>query len=279
MDSFNLRYIKTSGFITICVILGLLLYFTNEYVNSHWGVSFSVFAFVTTAFAITNRYLWNIRPFSWLYNVPDVSGTYEGTLQYEFRDDNCEVVQGKLEHIKVITQTGSDVVINSWTKKNDGTMSSKSTSIEASIIKEKDGSFSLIYNYLNDGSFEQGFSPHYGTEIFKLITDETEKFSEAETEKFIIGVAENAAKESVKIYNNPPITNLSDDIKYDMAVVTSHVVDRAKAMGAKVPEWDSKSVWKDFKEKGLGRRANERDKDKIEKDAFKRERRALSIQC
>ena len=30
-------------------------------------------------------------------------------------------------------------------------MSSKSTSIEASIVKEKDGTFSIIFNYLNEG--------------------------------------------------------------------------------------------------------------------------------
>jgi hypothetical protein len=74
-----------------------------------------------------------------------------------------------MEHVKVIVQNGSDIVINSWTKKNDGSISSKSTSIEASIVKEKDGTFSIIYNYLNDGNFELNFSPHYGTEVLKLL--------------------------------------------------------------------------------------------------------------
>lgn len=104
-----------------------------------------------------------------MYNVPDFSGRYEGTLYYEFRNEKCEVISGLLEHIKVVIQNGSDVVINSWTKQKDGAMSSKSTSIEASIVKEKDGTYSLIYNYLNDGNFELGFSPHYGTEVLKLI--------------------------------------------------------------------------------------------------------------
>ena len=104
-----------------------------------------------------------------MYNVPDFSGRYEGTLYYEFRNEKCEVISGLLEHIKVVIQNGSDVVINSWTKQKDGAMSSKSTSIEASIVKEKDGTYSLIYNYLNDGDFELGFSPHYGTEVLKLI--------------------------------------------------------------------------------------------------------------
>jgi hypothetical protein len=29
-----------------------------------------------------------------MYNVPDFSGRYEGTLYYEFRNEKCEVVSG-----------------------------------------------------------------------------------------------------------------------------------------------------------------------------------------
>ena len=31
-----------------------------------------------------------------------------------------------------------------------------------------DKHFRLLYNYLNEGSTEQGFPPHYGTEILKV---------------------------------------------------------------------------------------------------------------
>jgi hypothetical protein len=169
IEKFNLRYLKPSAFIFICVVLGVSLIAANNYINSHWGISVSVFAVIGALFGIINSYLWNKKPFCWMYNVPDFSGRYEGTLYYEFRNEKCEVVSGMLEHIKVVTQNGSDVVINSWTKQKDGALSSKSTSIEASIVKEKDGTYSLIYNYLNDGNFELGFSPHYGTEVLKLI--------------------------------------------------------------------------------------------------------------
>jgi len=169
MEKFNLRYLKPSAFIYICVLLCIALIAANKFINTHWGVSVSVFAIIGGLFSIVNNYLWNVRPFSWMYFVPDFSGRYEGTLRYEFRNEKCETITDTLEHIKVIVQNGSDVVINSWTKKKDGTMSSKSTSIEASIIKEKDGTFSLLYNYLNEGNFELGFCPHYGTELMKLI--------------------------------------------------------------------------------------------------------------
>ena len=169
MEKFNLRYLKPSAFIAICLLLGITLFAANKFSNSHWGVSFSVVAVTGGIFGFVNSHLWNCRPFCWMYSVPDFSGRYEGSLHYEFRNENCELVTDTLEHIKVIVQNGSDIVINSWTKKKDGSMSSKSTSIEASIVKEKDGTFSLIYNYLNEGNFELGFCPHYGTEIIKLI--------------------------------------------------------------------------------------------------------------
>lgn len=175
MNKFNLRYVEPSGFITVCVILGLIIYLSNKYINNHWGISFSVVAITTGVFVLINNYLWNIAPFSWLYCTPDFSGRFEGTLNYEFRNDNSEKVVGELDHIKIIVQNGSDIVVNSWTKMKDGAMSSKSTSIEASIVKEKDGTFTLIYNYLNDGNFELDFSPYYGTEVLKLIKNGNKK--------------------------------------------------------------------------------------------------------
>jgi hypothetical protein len=175
MEKFNLKYVKTGAFIPICIICGLLFYFSNEYILDHWGTSFSVFAMAGGLFALINSYLWNIKPFSFLYNVPDFSGRYEGKLTYEFRNEKNELISDSLDHVKVIVQNGSDIIINSWTKKKDNTMSSKSTSIEASIIKERDGTFTLLYNYLNDGNNELGFSPHYGTEVMKLIENKKEK--------------------------------------------------------------------------------------------------------
>jgi hypothetical protein len=169
MEKFNLKYLRPSAFIFISAILVLALYAANKYVNNHWGISISIIGIVSGLFALINKWLWNIKPFCWMYSVPDFSGRYQGTLLYMYRNEKNEIVSDSIEHIKVITQNGSDIVISSWTKETDGTISSKSRSIEASIVKEKDGTFSLIYNYLNEGNFEPGFCPHYGTEILKLI--------------------------------------------------------------------------------------------------------------
>lgn len=175
MEKFNLRYLKPSAFIVICAVLALTLFAANKYLLAHWGVSFSVFALIGGLFGLVNSYLWNVKPFCWMYSVPDFSGRYEGTLKTDFIGENGRVVKLTLGHIKVIVQNGSDIVLNSWTKKEDGTMSSMSTSIEASIVKEKDGTYSVIYNYLNEGNSELGFAPHYGTEILKMVENDDGK--------------------------------------------------------------------------------------------------------
>src|SRR5690606_31639097 len=118
---------------------------------------------------ITN-YLWKYKPFSWLFWIEDFSGRYEGRLIYQFLDENGDLQTGQLEHIKIISQTGSTINITSFTKKADGSMSSPSSNKGMYIERTQDGQhFNLIYNYLNEGSTEQGFPPHYGTEVIKFI--------------------------------------------------------------------------------------------------------------
>jgi hypothetical protein len=175
MEKFNLRYLKSSAIIYVIGFLVIALYWASNYIDNRWDISISVFAIVLGLLAFINKWLWNKKPFCWLYCVPDFSGRYQGTIFCEFRNEKNENISTNLEHIKIINQNGSDVIINSWTRQKDGPISSKSTSIEASIIKEKDGTYSLIYNYLNEGNCESGFNPHYGTEVLKLIENESEK--------------------------------------------------------------------------------------------------------
>lgn len=175
MEGFSFRYVKPQALIVCVVLLGSLLFAANKFLGEHWSVSFSVFGFIGGLFALINSYLWHIKPFSYLYSIPDFRGRYEGEIKYEFKNENCEIIKGTLKHVKVIHQNGSNIVVNSFTKKEDGSSSSNSLSIDASIVKEKDGTFKLIYNYLNDGNADLGFPPHYGTEILKHIVDKKKK--------------------------------------------------------------------------------------------------------
>lgn len=173
MEKFNLRYLKPGAFIIACAVLALTLFIANKYLTSHWSISFSIFAALSGIFAFINIYLWNIKPFCWLYAVPDFSGRYTGQLTYEYRNENGVMVSDTLDHIKVVRQNGSDITINSWTKTKEK-KSTESKSIEASIVKENDGTFKIIYNYINEGN--SGFAPHYGTEVLKVIENGEGKY-------------------------------------------------------------------------------------------------------
>jgi hypothetical protein len=176
MQNLNFRYVKAQALIVVIAIFAAALFAVNNYVSSHWGISFSVFAALGFLFGLINTYLWNVKPCSWMYDVPDFTGRYEGKLKYEYRNEKCELISDSLGHVKIIKQNGSCIVVSSFTFKSNGELSSASTSLEASIVKERDGTFSLIYNYLNEGNSELGFSPHYGTEVLKLIDSDDGKY-------------------------------------------------------------------------------------------------------
>lgn len=168
MSNFNLQYLKPSAFISLCVVMVLGLGIINKYLSNHWGATISVVAIISGLLTLVDRFLWNKKPFCWLYDLADFSGTYSGTLTYRYRNENFETITNTLKHTKVIYQNGSTIKVESWTIKEDGSKSSISTSETASIIKKENGTYCLIYNYLNEGSHSQEFSPHFGTEVLKL---------------------------------------------------------------------------------------------------------------
>jgi len=169
------KYYKPGTLVALLVILAILLFLAKDY----WGISFSIISIISGLLIVIDKWLWKFRPFLWLFWIDDFSGRYEGFLEYEYRDENCQIKTGNLKHSKVIHQTGSKITIFSFTIKPDGTDSSLSESQGLYVEKTNgDNHFNLIYSYLNQGSQEQGFSPHYGTEIIKVIgTKENRKLS------------------------------------------------------------------------------------------------------
>jgi hypothetical protein len=166
MNNGYLRYYKPGVLITLVAALAISLFIAKE----NWGLSFSIVSLITGLLILINTCLWKTRLFSWLFWVDNFSGRYEGSLEYEYRDENCELKTGTLKHVKIIHQSGSEISIFSFTIKPDGTQSSLSKSLGVYIEKINGGDhFQLIYSYLNEGSPEQGFPPHYGTEIIKFI--------------------------------------------------------------------------------------------------------------
>ncbi len=161
-----LKYYKSS---VLIFLIGILLFIVLT-AKDYWSLSISVFSIVSTLLILITTYLWKYKPFIWLYWVDDFSGRYEGVLSFQYRDESGKIKTGELKHVKLINQSGSRITVSSFTIKQDGTKSSLSVSKGMFVEKTEDEQhYRLIYNYLNNGSSEQGFPPHYGTEVIKFI--------------------------------------------------------------------------------------------------------------
>ncbi len=162
MDNNFLRFYKPKILIYLIVGLGIVIFLGSFIISNE--ISFIAFSAVIGILYLIDKFLWRYRPFKWLLRIPDFSGSYEGLLRYEYRDENCNIHSDELRHKKEIIQTGSSLLIKSYTYKKNGELSSPSTSLDVVVQDEKDGSFKLIYSYLNEGRPNQGFPLHYGTE-------------------------------------------------------------------------------------------------------------------
>ena len=168
-------YLKYYHSKTLIFLIGVLL-FVVVAAKEYWTLSISVFGLTSILLILITNHLWKFKPFIWLFWVDDFSGRYEGFLHYQYQDDSGEIKSGKLKHVKLINQNGSRITISSFTIKPDGSKSSLSVNKGMFVEKTEDEQhYRLIYNYLNEGSVEQGFPPHYGTEIIKFIKQGNDK--------------------------------------------------------------------------------------------------------
>lgn len=163
------KYYKPGVLISLIALLSISIFFAK----SHLGVTIPIIGSITSLIVLIDRYLWKKRLFSWMFWIEDFSGTYKGQLNYEFRDDQCVLQKGGLDHVKTIHQTGSKIRIYSFFIKDDGSKSSTSEDTGLYVEKIEGSQYKLIYSYRNDGSTD--LSPHYGTEIVKFIKDGNKK--------------------------------------------------------------------------------------------------------
>lgn len=171
MNKGYFKYYEPKFLVLLLAILAIALYIGFAY----WGITVSIISIISFFLLMLDRWLWKCKPFSYLFWIQDFSGTYEGVLEYEYRDENCQTKTGKRKHQKVIYQTASVIKISSFTFAENGEPSSPSKSIEVAVIKDEDETFSLIYTYRNEGNAKLKFPPHYGTEVIKFVESETIK--------------------------------------------------------------------------------------------------------
>ena len=111
-----LKYYKPNALVGLVAISAIGI-FTGMH---HWGFSVSILGVIGIMLFLIDEYLWKFKPFSWMYWTEDFSGRYEGFLEYEYRDEKCNVSVGRLKHVKIISQTGSSICIFSFTVQQNG---------------------------------------------------------------------------------------------------------------------------------------------------------------
>lgn len=166
MNHDYLKYYKSN---VLVFLIGFLLFIVFTAKN-YWNLSISVFGIISVLLILISSYLWKYKPFIWLYRVDDFSGRYEGKLKFQYRNGSGKIKMGELKHVKLINQNGSRITVSSFTILEDGSKSSLSVNKGMYVEKTEDEQhYRLIYNYLNNGSTEQGFPQHYGTDEIKFI--------------------------------------------------------------------------------------------------------------
>lgn len=181
MNKGNLfRYYKPNAIIGFIIlsgsIIGGILTFIIKTIDTYSDLSYyqypSASVFVGLLVLVIDRYLWNKKPFRFLFFVPNISGRYEGEIEYvnpiSKREENKKCVFE-------IFQTGSLIKFYCYFNKNDGTEKTKSESLVETVIKNEDNTYSLVFTYLNHG-LNNHFQEHSGTNILKFIENEEGKF-------------------------------------------------------------------------------------------------------
>lgn len=172
MHNLSLRYMKTGAAVSFLLMVGVLAHLVSDYLQFYGAITVSFITIGTLALTIFNMWLWNKPIISKLYQYPDMRGVYEGTKKYYYRNELNELVKGELKAKREIFQNGSGLFIRSTVFKPDGEVSSISTAQQVEVSREDDTTIQLIFHYRNEGSVEQGFPPHEGTEILRFTNNE-----------------------------------------------------------------------------------------------------------
>jgi hypothetical protein len=139
MDNTNINYYQ---FPSTTILIGILIY-------------------------VIDKFLWKYKPFRWLFWIEDISGRYEGEIEFNHYLDNSKDSRSFALEIE---QTGSLLKINTFfNSNNDDTSQSESKQI--SFNKDEFGNLSIFMNYHNKGNSVSNIPEHYGTNILEYFQD------------------------------------------------------------------------------------------------------------
>ena len=170
------KYFHPPVVVVLAILVATALFFMNVFL----GISLSILGIISFVFVgITSygwKWQWSRRWVKHLFWIDDFSGRYEGVLEYQYIDDKGQLQKGRLKHVKVVNQNGCRITVNSFSMRADGTKSSVSVSRGLHVERTEDENhFRMRYFYQNEGSIDQGFPPHDGTEVIKFIKGKSGK--------------------------------------------------------------------------------------------------------
>jgi hypothetical protein len=163
----TLKYMKLGAVVSTLLLIGVLAHAVADFINFKYGIAVSFIAVGTAVFAALNLALWHCPIIRYMYEFPDMRGTYEGSLQFSYRDENNVSQSGTMRVMREVDQSGYGVFFRTTFYKEDGTISSVSTTHEVEILVEDKNTVQLTFTYKNEGDPTQNFAPHHGTEVLR----------------------------------------------------------------------------------------------------------------
>lgn len=172
MTDARFRYLKPQGLIAFITLLAIGIYLANKFLSTRAEFTISILGIIMGMLLVVDQYLWKYPPFKWLYWIPNVSGRYEGVINYK---NPFTQAPDRKQCILEVFQTGSKLKVKCYFQHEHMHEPSESKSLVESIIKNEDDTFSLVFTYQNEGIQSEGQS-HYGTNILKFINNKNGKF-------------------------------------------------------------------------------------------------------
>lgn len=171
MEKNYFKYYKPGAIIPFVLITGIFLSFLisslvtllmdNTAINYYQFPSTTIL--IGGLIYLIDKFLWKYKPFKWLFWVEDISGRYEGKIEFNHYLDNAK---DSRDFALEIEQTGSLIKISTYfNSNNDATSQSESKQI--SFNKDEFGNLSIFMNYHNKGNFISNIPEHYGTNVLE----------------------------------------------------------------------------------------------------------------
>ncbi|WP_456438778.1 Cap15 family cyclic dinucleotide receptor domain-containing protein [Psychroserpens sp.] len=171
MDKNYFKYYKSGAIIPFVLVAGTLLSLLASFLisllidnsNMHYYQFPSTTILIGGLIYLIDKFLWKYKPFKWLYWQKDISGRYEGVIEFNnYKDGSRDNRSFALE----IEQTGSVIKLNTYFN-NDNDDTSKSESKIISLSKDEFGNLSIFMNYHNIGNSVLKIPEHFGTNVLE----------------------------------------------------------------------------------------------------------------